>query len=102
MALNVALDERAPRNDGQPPGAGVIEREGGQRRAEALALAGGIDLGVRQDDAILLEAVLEEADGLAIDRDDIAVGGGLIGDVGRGHESDARASERGWLASTPG
>ena len=69
MALDVGGDEGAERHDVQPLGAGLVEREDGQKAAESSALERRVDLGVREDPASRLIPVCGQADAGIIDED---------------------------------
>src|SRR3546814_1988832 len=61
VALDVALDERAGRDDAQTPLTDRVERSLGQAAADALALVGVAHLRVVHVDGIAVDAVLDEA-----------------------------------------
>ena len=79
MAVDVAADERAQRHDRLAQRPLGVEHALGQRRAEALALEGRIDLGVHEVDPAAAAVVHGEAGELAVEADLVAV---LVGDVG--------------------
>jgi hypothetical protein len=76
---HVRVDERAHGNHVQPALAGVVERGGDQRGAEAAASGRRVDLGVEEgDDALAAVAIDELADRDAVEPQLVAA---LVGEV---------------------
>src|SRR3546814_4152303 len=97
VALDVALDELAGRDDAQTPLTDRVERSLGQAAADALALVGVAHLRVVHVDGIAVDAVLDEAGDLAVDQRLVAALGGVVGDGhidGIGHAPSVPLSSR--------
>src|SRR3954466_14105264 len=73
MLLDVRRDERAERHDLEPLLLRIAERGRDERRAEAPAFAHGIDLRMRERDAITATVVRRKTDGPVAQHGEIAL-----------------------------
>jgi hypothetical protein len=62
MSVEVRPDERAQRHDAQAARHRIVEDRSCETRADAAALELWVNHGVREDDALLAQAVLGERD----------------------------------------
>jgi hypothetical protein len=79
----VRVDERAEREDREAATAGVVEGFADQRRADALALEGVIDLSVNEGDQPRPRSIVRESGRLPIHPGLVAVLLGIVANVER-------------------
>lgn len=85
VALDVARDEGAERDHRLARLARRVERSAREGRAQALALVGGVDLGVDEDDPPAAPLVLGEAGHLAVHDDLESPPFGVVAHLGHRH-----------------